>query len=72
MSLVTIATYFSQSEAHISKAKLISYDIPAWVVDENFSLLYSSTLQNIRLQVPKEFQEKAMKILEQDDSELLK
>ena len=61
--LVDIATFYNSHEAHIWRSKLIENDIPAFVADENFGSLYSFAMTQVRLQVPKGFEEQALKLL---------
>ena len=67
--LVTIASYSFPFEAHIARSRLESEDIPAFVADEhtiNMQWLYSNALGGVRLQVPEEFVETALAILDED------
>lgn len=67
--LITIASYSFPFEAHIARSRLESEEIPAFVADEhtiNMQWLYSNALGGVRLQVPEEFAEVALEILNED------
>ena len=67
--LITIASYSFPFEAHIARSRLESEEIPAFVADEhtiNMQWLYSNALGGVRLQVPEEFVDAAIEILNED------
>ncbi|MBV1916244.1 MAG: DUF2007 domain-containing protein [Pseudomonadales bacterium] len=72
--LTTVAAYSFPYEAHIGRAKLESEGIPAFVADEhtiNMQWLYSNALGGVRLQVAASHRDAALKILNEDRSDLL-
>jgi hypothetical protein len=61
-------------EAHIDRAKLECEGIPAFVADEhtiNMQWLYSNALGGVRLQVAERFCDAALRILNEDRSNVL-
>ena len=72
--LTTIATYSFPYEAQISRGRLESEGIPAFIADEqtiNMQWLYSNALGGVRLQVPKAYVEQALKVLAEDGTSAL-
>jgi hypothetical protein len=72
--LKTVATYSFPYEAQISRAKLDSQGIPAFVADEqtiNMQWLYSNALGGVRLQVPEAYVEQALDVLSEDGTDAL-
>ena len=63
---MTIATFNMPYQAHLAKARLESADIPVFLRDEHLisiHQLYSPALGGVKLQVPGEHVEEALKIL---------
>ena len=72
--LTTIATYSFPYEAQISRARLESEGIPAFVADEqtiSMQWLYSNAMGGVRLQVPGAFVEQALEVLAEDGTSAL-
>jgi hypothetical protein len=68
--LVTIATYNQIYLADLDKARLLDYNVPCVIQDQNMvgmNLFYSTAVGGIKLQVPESYAELALKIL--NDSE---
>ncbi|KAA9340037.1 putative signal transducing protein [Adhaeribacter soli] len=66
VELVTVAKFFSPTEAHVYRAKLESEGIPAFVFDENLATFYpfaSSLTGGAKLKVRAEDLERAQEIL---------
>ena len=66
VELVTVAKYFSPTEAHVYRTKLESEGIPAFVFDENLATFYpfaSSLTGGAKLKVRAEDLERAQEIL---------
>ena len=71
---VQIASFSFPHEAHIAKASLDAANIPATIADEytiNMDWLYSNALGGVRVFVPKEYEEEARALIEQDYSYLV-
>lgn len=69
--MITIARFSLAIEAHVSRAKLESEGIPAFVADEHTitaNWLYSNAMGGVRLQVPNACAEQAIAILATDYS----
>jgi hypothetical protein len=70
--LVTIASYSFPLDAHISKSRLDSEDIPSFIADEHtiaMQWMYSNAMGGVRLQVPEEYVEQALEVLAEDRSQ---
>ena len=68
---VAIASFSFPHEAHVARASLESAGIPAVVADEhtiNMQWLYSNALGGVKVLVPPEYVDEALKILECDFS----
>jgi hypothetical protein len=64
--LITIATYNQIYLADLAKARLLDYDVPCVIQDQNMvgmNLFYSNAVGGIKLQVPERFAEIALSIL---------
>ena len=71
---ITVATFWQPTEAHISRLKLESEDIPCVLLDENLvatDWLYANAAGGIKLQVPQEDAERATNLLETTTSKSL-
>ena len=74
-NLIEIASFSYPHEAHIAKASLEAFEIPAFITDEytiNMQWLYSNALGGVRLLVPKGYETEAKEIIAKDFSENLK
>lgn len=66
MMLITVATYNQIYLADLARARLLDYDIPCVIQDQNMvgmNLFYSNAVGGIKLQVPERFAELALTIL---------
>ncbi|HKJ33276.1 MAG TPA: hypothetical protein VKA34_15680 [Balneolales bacterium] len=73
--LITIASFSLAHQAHLLKSKLESEGIPCILADEytiTMAWFYSNALGGIKVQIPSEYYEEAIKIIDQDFSEELK
>ena len=64
--LVTVGAYSMPWQADIARATLEAEDIPAFLADANMvsmNWLYSNAIGGIRVEVPEEFAEQAIKVL---------
>lgn len=68
--LITVATFSFPHEAHFAKMRLDAEGIPAFIADEhtiNMQWLYSNAMGGVRLQVPSECAEDALRVLNEPD-----
>ncbi len=68
--LVTVATFSFPHEAHFAKMRLDAEGIPAFIADEhtiNMQWLYSNAMGGVRLQVPAQFADDALRLLDEPD-----
>lgn len=71
----TIASYREAYQAHIAQGKLEAHGIPVTLLDEQVATInwmYSNAIGGVRLQVPAEFEKKALQLLGEDHSGSLK
>lgn len=67
--LVTVSRYSFPYEAQIAKTRLDVEGIPAFVADEhtiNMQWLFSNALGGVKLQVPENFADAALEVLNED------
>ncbi|HKJ46558.1 MAG TPA: DUF2007 domain-containing protein [Balneolales bacterium] len=69
---ITIASYSMAHQAHLLKSKLESEGIPCILADEftiTMNWFYANALGGIKVQIPYEFYDDALKIIDEDLSE---
>ncbi len=74
MQLITVATYDFWPDAEIARGRLESEGIPAHLADQHLvqtDWLYSIAVGGIKLQVDAHNAERALEILDRDDSAAL-
>jgi len=72
MSMITVARFSMPFEAHIAKSRLESEGIPAFVADEHtvgMNWLFSNAMGGVRLQVPSDYADDALRVLAEDLSD---
>lgn len=67
--LITVAVYMDETKAYLTRALLEREGIPCFLADEYFTALrrFCEPLAGVRLQVPADVAEDALKLLAQED-----